>query len=159
MANKHETVVEAIATALRGVIAGVDGYVYTPDDVQRVMFFPDDVVPDPTLETVYLLRPGLEQRSLGTDCPVDVELELFLLVARRLSVVSENPSGEEPPERWQIAADLVADACQALYSEFTFGGVARYLGPIFTDYSWFIEGWATAELRFNVRYTTERPGR
>lgn len=159
MASKHETVVEAIKAALEGIVAGVDGYVYTPDRVWRVSFFPDNVTPDSTLETIYQLRPGLEPSGLGPDsCQMFGDLELFLLVARRIYSPSEN---QETPERWQVAADLAADAKQALFTDHTFGGVAKHIvdNRVETNFDLYTEGWALAELHFTVRYLTNRPGR
>jgi hypothetical protein len=157
LASQHETVVQAIVEQLRANIqSGSNGYVYTPESIRRITWFPVDWEPDATFRTQYIVHPGDETEVEGPEsCSIKHEAEIFVVMFRQDESV-------ESSEHWPIANDLVADATQAILSDHYFGGTANgIVGQILSDRTPTAElpGYVVAGIRFVVRYYTGRPGR
>jgi hypothetical protein len=162
MASKAATIVTALKTALQ---ANHPGTVYPPDVVQPVLFWPDEKALDPTLTTIYLIRPGEERGGPGpTGCEVTENLEIFILAARRYTSASDDPFKEDPP-RWQVSADLVADVKEKLRQDEKLGSLAItvFAGPAggqaSVDHERYLPRWVVPELRTIVRYRYEKSDR
>lgn len=171
MASNHETAVAALQTVLSSIVGGAGGYVYTPQRVQRVTAF-DDHWFDASLTspaTTYLIRPGAERRRITVQgCYVDVELEIFVMVAQRFEEAGEIPDASNPtptPLRWQRIADVVGDVLAKINADTTLGvGVPTGAGPVVdvfstdVNYALFAQTWTVAEIRLVIRYRYLRQG-
>jgi hypothetical protein len=154
MASSAQTVAEALRSQLAAIVAGVD-YVYTPTAVKVVSFWPDAKALDPSLEVIYLVRPGLLDHKPMTGCSVDERAEMFVLCAARFTEATENPFLSEPV-RWQMASDMAADVCAKVRSDVRLGLPSLVLDSwgegISMDFDRYEPGWALVELRLTVRY-------
>jgi hypothetical protein len=125
VASQYESVMQAIKARLETITGGSEGYVYTPDAVQRVPFFPVDWMPDPTFQTLYVLHssePDTVKRN--TSCQHEGRSSVEVIVMRRADVPSDNPSDGSAPVRVQITNDLVADAVKCILDQPHFGNTA-----------------------------------
>ncbi len=144
--------------------------VYPPNIVQAVLFWPDEKALDPTLDTIYLLRPGQVRGGPGpTGCEVTEDLEVFMLPARRYTSPTDDPFKEDPP-RWQISADLVADVAEKLRRDeklMLLNGeqqaITVFVGPaggqLTADHERYLPRWVVPELRAVVRYRYSKDAR
>ena len=143
--STHESVVAAIQTQLADY-AGT----YPPEAVQRLVYFPEEWMPDSTFETVYVLYPGDETIIPGSSCTREGRAEVVVAGMRR------HYQPTESEVRWQIANTVADDITAAIFSDHTFGGEALSL----VDQSLFIdrtqsarhEAYAIVWVRFVVRY-------
>jgi hypothetical protein len=158
VANKQETVVAALVAQLAAISGG--SYAYPPTAVRRVSFF-DEAFLDPTLTTIYLVRPGKEDRRPQTSSEMRAALEIYVLAATAYSSPNEQPAVETSPTRWQAAADLVADIEQCLALNATLGGVAidSLYDGLHIDYERYLPKWAAVEIAFTVKYRHQTGGR
>jgi hypothetical protein len=141
MASSAQTVAEALRSQLAAIVAGVD-YVYTPTAVKVVSFWPDAKALDPSLEVIYLVRPGLLDHKPMTGCSVDERAEMFVLCAARFTEATENP--------------FLSDVCAKVRSDVRLGLPSLVLDSwgegISMDFDRYEPGWALVELRLTVRY-------
>lgn len=155
MASSIQTVAEALRLQLSGILAS-DGYAYTPDEVKIVSFWPDGKALDPSLDVIYLVRPGITDQRPYTGCSVDERSEFLILCAAKFTEPTENPFLAEPV-RWQMASDMAADVTAKIRSDVRLGRPDMILDSwadgITTDFDRYEPGWALAELRLVVRYT------
>lgn len=156
MASAYESVMQAIVGTLSSIEAGSNGYVYTPESVRRLTWFPVDWQPDPSYRTQYIVSPGDETLTLGPDsCSVRGEAEVFIVLFRK-------KDHTDPSDDCAIANDLVADCSYALFDDPQFDGTAVLIvGGLTVDRSPGFEypGFVAAGVRFVVRYQTDSPGR
>lgn len=162
MASKAQAVLAALKVTLEANHAAT---VYRPDAVQLVLFWPDENALDPTLGTVYLIRPGEERGGPGPEsCTVQEQLEVFILAAHRYESPTDNPFLEEPP-RWQVSSDLVADVKEKLRQDEKLGGeaVTVFAGPsggqMVVDHERYLPRWVCPEIRTIIRYRYSKDGR
>lgn len=149
MASRYETIMEAIVSRLSEITAGSSGYVYSPESVRRLTWFPVEWQPDPTFATQYVIHPGDETHELRSGACRVSQAEVFVVLFRKAESV-------DPSDAWPIANDLVADCCQAIFASPGFGldGVSLADNSIFVDRTPSAEtpGWVVAGVRFIVRY-------
>jgi hypothetical protein len=156
-----------VLAALSAIFAAIQpgasfGYVYTPNAVKRVQFFPqNDVTLDSSLTTIYLIRVERETHTLGpTSCSVDGVLETYVLMARRFEEATENPYLSEPV-RCTTVDNLIDDAKEALINNPKLGipGVVidALSQGIIVERDFYSAGWAAAEMRLGIQYRYTRP--
>ncbi len=162
MASSHDTVAEALRTILAAIVADGVSRIYTPDLVARVMFWPDESALDPTLNTIYLIRPGLCITKPYDGHRLDRRLEFRILCCHRFTEPTEKP-GLADPVREQIAADMEADVVQAIWADVRLGHpelVVDSLQEAFaTDFDWSVQSWVICEIKLVVRYQHQMDGR
>jgi hypothetical protein len=154
MASSVQTVAEALRAQLEAITVAA-GYVFTPTAVKVVSFWPDAKALDPSLEVIYLVRPGLVDQRPLTGCSVDERAEFFVLCAARFTEATENPFLAEPV-RWQMASDMAADVTAKIRSDVRLGLPSLVLDSwaesISMDFDRYEPGWALVELRLTVRF-------
>ena len=167
MASKAQTIISALKKALE---ANYPSTVHPPEVVQAVLFWPDEKALDPTLETLYLLRPGQQRGGPGpTGCEVTEDLEVFILAAHRYTSPTDDPFKEDPP-RWQVSADLVADVAEKLRKDEKLQlltgeqqAITVFVGPAggqtTADHERYLPRWVVPELRTTVRYRYSKDAR
>lgn len=146
---------ESVVAALQAQLEAYEG-TYPPEAVQRVVYFPEEWMPDATYRTLYVLNPGDETIQPGTSCKLEGRAEIVVAAMRRLYDPTDNPSAGQAPERWQVANALAEDVTTAIYADHTFGGQAIGL----VDQALFIdrtqsarhEAYSIVWVRFVVRY-------
>jgi len=163
MASSHETVAEALRTTLAAIVGGVGGYVYTPSVVKRTMFWPDEGALDPSLETIYLIRPGQKVTSPYDGYRLDRKLEFRILCCHRFEEPTDNPILAESPVREQVASDMEADVVQKIWADVRLGHPELIIDAMHeswrTDFDWSVVSWVVVELRIVVRYQHPQDGR
>ena len=163
MASSHETVAEALRTTLEAIRGGAGGYVYTPTVVKRTMFWPDEGALDPSLETIYLIRPGRKVTVPYDGYRLDRRLEFRILCCHRFEEPTDNPILAESPVREQIASDMEADVVQAIWADVRLGHPELIIDAMHeswqTDFDWSVMSWVVVELRIVVRYQHPQDGR
>ena len=163
MASSHDTVAEALRTTLAGITGGVGGYVYTPSVVKRTMFWPDEAALDPSLETIYLIRPVRKITSPYDGYRLDRRLEFRVLCCHRFEEPTDNPILAAVPVREQIASDMEADVVQKIWADVRLGQPGLVIDAMCeawqTDYDWSVAAWVVIELRITVRYQHPQDGR
>lgn len=155
MASSAQTVAEALRAHLATIVGGAGGYVYTPTAVKVVSFWPDAVNLDPSLEVIYLVRPGLLDERPEVGCAADERTEFLVLCAARFTEATENPFFADPI-RWQMASDMAADVRAKLREDPRLGVpdlvIDAWASGVSADFDRYEPGWALVELRLVVRY-------
>jgi hypothetical protein len=163
MASSHDTVSEALRTTLAAIVGGTGGYVYTPSMVKRAMFWPDEGALDPSLETIYLIRPGAKVTAPYDGYRLDRRQEFRILCCHRFTEPTDNPVLAEVPVREQIAADMEADVVQKIWADVRLGQPSIVIDAMCeswrTDFDWAVSSWVVVELRIVVRYQHPQDGR
>jgi len=156
MASSHEEVAEALRLKLEGITGGTGGYVYTPTVVKRTMFWPDEGALDPSLETIYLIRPGQTTTVPYDGLRLDRRQEFRILCCHRFEEATDNPILAPFPVREQIAADMEADVVQKLWEDARLGLPGTVIDAMHegwrTDFDWSVASWVVVEMRIVVRY-------
>jgi hypothetical protein len=153
MASKTKAVIDALVTAL-GV--NYTGTVYQPDQVRPVIYFPDEAKLDPTVTTIYLVRPGQETSRRLESCDTTNVTEIFVLALTKYTNPSLGPVAEG--ERLTVACDLAADVLQKLEKNEQLSGEAidvLHEGAT-TDYERFVSNWVLVEMRLGVKHRHEK---
>ncbi len=162
MASSHDTVAEALKTTLAAIAADGTNYIYTPDLVARVMFWPDESALDPTLETIYLIRPGLRFTKPYDGHRLEWRQEFRILCCHRFTEPTEKP-GLSDPVREQIVDDMEGDVIRAIWADVRLGHpeliVDSLQEPATTDLDWSVQAWAICEVKLVVRYQHQQDGR
>jgi hypothetical protein len=110
LASKTKAVLDALKLAL---LVEHTGTVHQPDAVHNVLFWPDESKLDPTMTTLYFVRPGEERGVAGPEsCSITEILEVFILAATRYEEASQKTEAETV--RLEIVLDLVADVKEKL---------------------------------------------
>lgn len=161
MASSHETVAEALRTTLAAIVAG-GGYAYTPDRVARVMFWPNEADLDPTLDTIYLLKPKRKSTVPYDGGRLDRRLTFEILCCHRITEPVEGAAASEPV-RERIAAEMEADIVQTIWSDVRLGHpeliVDCLQDAIETDFDWVSQAWVICRIALTVRYQHQQDGR
>jgi len=162
VASSHDTVAEALRTTLAAIVADGVNYIYTPDLVARVMFWPDESALDPSLETIYLIRPGLSVAKPYDGHRLDRRLEFRVLCCHRFTEPTEKP-GLSDPVREQVAADMEADVVQKIWADVRLGHPELIIDtlqePFSTDFDWSVSSWVICKIKLTVRYQHQMDGR
>ena len=155
MASSHDTVAEALRTTLAAIVADGTNYIYTPDLVARVMFWPDENALDASLETIYLIRPGLCVTKPYDGHRLDRRLEFRILCCHRFAEPTEKP-GLADPVREQIAADMEADVVRKIWEDVRLGQPGIVVDAMCeawqTDFDWSAALWVVIEIRLVIRF-------
>lgn len=156
MASSHEDVAEALRTTLAAIVGGAGGYVYTPTVVKRAMFWPDESALDPSLETIYLIRPGQTATIPYDGYRLDRRQEFRILCCHRFEEATDNPILADAPVRERCASDMEADVVQKLWADVRLGLPNTVIDAMHegwrTDFDWSVAQWVVVELRIVVRY-------
>lgn len=163
MASSHDDVMEALRAWLAGIIGGTGTYVYTPNAVKRTMFWPDETALDPTLETIYLIRPVQKRTSFYDGHRLDRRLEVRILCAHKFEEPTEKPLVQATPARERIAIDMEADVVERIWSDVRLGRpdivVDAMAEAWTTDFNIASPTWVLIELRLVIRYQHQQDGR
>jgi len=162
VASSHETVAEALRTTLAAIVADGTNYIYTPDLVARVSFWPNEDALDPTLDTIYLIRPGVCITKPYDGHRLDRHLEFRILCCHKFTEPTERP-GLSDPVREQIATDMEADVVQKIWADVRLGQPSVVIDAMpegwQTDFDWSVQSWVVCEIRLAIRYQHPMDGR
>ncbi len=154
--SKHEQIIQAIATRLRGIVgdAGVS-YWYTPD----VVIIPADFEPEvlnSTYQTIYALIADYEDKRPVTFTETESDAYMDLVVLRQFERVASSPFVSDPPTPATVQNRLLKDAEKRLRGDRTLGGLAVDMSISRADRAaekTAVGGWAVGMLRLAVNYT------
>ena len=148
---------------LAAIVGGTGGYVYTPSAVKRAMFWPDESALDPSLDTIYLVRPVRKQTTWYDGHRLDRRLEVRILCCHKFEEPTDNPLLADDPVREQIAADMEADVVQKIWADVRLGRPDLVVDAMYeawqTDFDWATAAWVVVELRLVIRYQHPQDGR
>ncbi len=155
MSSSADTVAEALKTQLAAIAGGTGDYIYTPDLVRRVIFWPDENALDPSLDTIYLIRSGRKVTSRYDSYRLERRQEFRILCCHKFEEPTENPLTADPI-REQIGQNMEADVVRAIWADVRLGQPSIVIDamaePWQTDPDWWTSSWVVVEVRIVVRY-------